>query len=563
MPRSHPTLDQRRSNSAFSDSRSGPSDGVRNDKHSRSAYANAAKRLWQLSDDWEVNLLMNVFGPDLMGSFAAAFDPLAKFRVGGQKVDVARRKRVLGTRSHEMGINSSTHEKEYRNFVINPDISTTIVGEYLYGENTTDTSYDWPVDISTRETFMEDSTDALRLDECRYSEMRSCVPGTMTWLPLPSPSTVYTVNYKETRQFVGGLYIRREYRTTFNYVGDGPIVPIVDNFGFKGRIDDLESNMRQWAAQHLEDVLPPCLTSFRKYNAFYQIGELKDLPMMIDKTFESLYFLRGLTSNPKAVAQRLDKTLSNAYLNKEFGWDSLIQALDQLKKAPKKIAKRMNYMLERNSKITTSRFTQKYSKEDPALMGWLSPGYNALAPQYCKYYFADDSYEFDPKGEIRCAINGIIDLPRLAVPKFSDSTFRDMLGLNPRITDLYNLFPWTWLGDWFSGVSKYLNLIETVALDETLVNVGFITAILDSSIHIKGKLRLWQNYDVTYNRFNHIISENMSDPIDIEYDTAGTMKYRTRFSIDELPGVKSVLDKQGLLSEKQKTILGALFTKFT
>jgi len=560
MPQSHPTLDQQRSNAAFSDSRSGPPVGVHDRKHLRGAYTNAAKRLWQLSDDWEVNLLMNVFGPERMGSIAAAFDPTARFRFGGQQVDTVRRKRVRATYSYELGVTAVDTVLVYTNYVIEPDFSVTIVPEYLVNTHIEDISEEYPQSVRNRTVSIEDSTDNLRAKGCLYSEMRETIPHSMVGLT-PPPDTYNTV-YKITVQEGDGRYTRTHHNVQFTYHGNGPIAPIVGNFGSEGDAESLEFNVRQWAAQHLEDVLPPCLSSYRTYNAFYQLGELTDLPMMISKTFESLDFLRNLSKSPKAASSRLDKTFSNAYLNEKFGYESMKQAIESLLKQPEKMAKRFNYLLKRNSKISSQRFTQKY--KTPESMGsWLAPSVSYLVPVWTRYDLVDPVYDYKPSGELRCVVNGVVNFPPLAVPKFSDSTYRDMLGLYPRIVDLYNLIPWTWLGDWFSGVSKYLNLVEEVALDENLINVGFMTALYHCDIAVKGKIRIWQDYSITLNEFGDTISEVKSDPIDFEYDTSGSFDYRSRFSIDELPSVKSVLDKQGLLSEGQKLTLGALLTKFT
>jgi len=560
MPQSHPTLDQQRTNAAFSGSRSGPPVGAREGKHLRGAYTNAAKKLWSLSDDWEVNLLMNIFGPERMGSIAAAFDPLAKFRVGGQQVDIVRRRRIRGTHSVYGGFTAIVNTEIYANYVINPDNSTTIVAEYQ-------AAVQGPEDISeeisgangTRTTFSEDSTDRLRAKGCRYSEYRASEPHEMNWTA--PPTSTFTTIKDETHEQLGGRYVRYVITTVFSYYGDAPVVLFVDNVGNDGRMEFQENYVREWCASHLEDVLPPCLSSFRLFNAFYQIGELKDLPMMIRKTFATADFLRGLTRNSKTGLQRVDKVSADTYLNNEFGYESIEQTFKSLAKLPEKVSKRFNYLLEKNSKVTSQRFKKAY--KGPSQLSQLAPWWSYRVPVQTYYDVIDEIYDFDPEGEIRCVVNGIVDFPRLAVPKFSDSTYRDMIGLNPRLVDLYNLVPWTWLGDWFSGVSKYLNLVETVALDETLVNVGFITALVSSKFRIRGKVRIWQNYQARYNRFGHLISETKLDPVDIPYDTSGSMKYRTRFSIDELPSVKSVLDKQGLLSEEQKLTLGALLTKFT
>lgn len=559
MARSYPTLEQRRSNAAFSASRSGAPVGVKNLDQIKSGYVNAAKKLWQLSDDWEVNLLMNVFGPELMGSIAVAFDPSVKFQVGGQKVDVARRRRTRESGSYVAGGDAGGTFRIYRNYVLDGD-DFEIVPEFLAEEGVYEDNFRLPKSMTSHTTFFEDSTDSLRSKGTDYNEMESCKVSGLDWDP--APEDTYTIRTNATRYDpdLDGAYERVETIVTFKYDKNSPVVPIVRGFGFDAALEDLHENVKQFAADHLTDYLPQCLSSGRVFNAFYQIGELKDLPLMIRKTLETQRFLRNLVKDPATALQKLDKALGDAYLNKEFGYDSLVSVVKSLLVLPEKVAKRFNYLLRKNSKRTSQRFTRTYNNVSE--LGSLWPSWTYLLPSGVDYEILEETAKFVPDVEVRCVVNSTINFPELAVPKFSDSNFRDMIGLSPRVVDIYNLVPWTWLGDWFTGVSKYLDLVETLVLDKDLINVGFVTVLFKSNIALKGTFRI-RDRDVVFDKFGNIVSEVLGDPIDISYRTAGAMDYRTRFSIDDLFGVKSVSDKQGLLTESQKAIIGSLSTKFT
>lgn len=556
---SYPTLEQRRSNAAFASSRSGAPVGVKNLDQIKSGYVNAAKKLWQLSDDWEVNLLMNVFGPELMGSFAVAFDPSVKFQVGGQKVDVARRRRTRETGSYSAGGNAGGSFKIYRNYdFIDGDF--TIVPEFLFDVGTYEDNFHLPSSLTTHTTFFEDSTDSLRSKGTDYNEMESCKVSGLGWDP--PPLDTYTITDTTTRydEDHPTAYERVEIIVTFTWDPNSPIAPIVRNFGFDGALYELHESVKQFAADRLEDYLPQCLSTKRLFNSFYQLGELKDLPLMIRKTLETQRFILGLLKDPKTALLTLDKALANAHLNYLFGYKSLEQAVKSLLVLPEKVSKRFNYLLRKNSKRTSQRFSLTY--DDVNVLGSLWPSWTYLLPSGVHYEILEETAKFTPKLELRCVVNSTINFPELAVPKFSDSNFRDMIGLNPRVVDIYNLVPWTWLGDWFVGVSKYLNLVEAILLDKDLINVGFVTCLFNSNIALKGKLRI-RDRNRVFDSSGHLVSEVLGDPIDISYRTAGSMDYRTRFSVDDLFGVKSVDDKQGLLTESQKAILGSLSTKFT
>jgi hypothetical protein len=559
MARSYPTLEQRRSNAAFSASRSGAPVGVKNLDQIKSGYVNAAKKLWQLSDDWEVNLLMNVFGPELMGSIACAFDPSVKFQVGGQKVDVARRRRTRETGSYVAGGDAGGTFKIYRNYVIDGE-DLTIVPEFLFENGIYEDNFRLPQSMTSHTTFFEDSTDSLRSKGTDFNEMESCKVSGLAWDP--APQDTYTIRTNTTRYDpdFDGAYERVEEIVVFKYDKNSPVVPIVRGFGFDAALEDLHEQVKQFAADHLPDYLPQCLSSGRTFNAFYQLGELKDLPLMIRKTLDTQRYLLSLLKDPKTALRTLDKALADAHLNYLFGYKSIEQTIKSLLVLPEKVAKRFNYLLRKNSKRTSQRFTRTY--DNVSELGSLWPSWTYLLPSGVHYEIVEETAKFVPNVEVRCVVNSTINFPQLAVPKFSDSNFRDMIGLNPRVVDIYNLVPWTWLGDWFTGVSKYLDLVETILLDKDLINVGFVTVLFKSDIALKGTFRI-RDRDVVFDKFGHKISEVLGDPIDISYRTAGSMDYRTRFSIDDLFGVKSVSDKQGLLTESQKAILGSLSTKFT
>jgi hypothetical protein len=521
---------------------------------------NAAKKLWQLSDDWEVNLLMNVFGPEKMGSFALAFDPAARFEAGGQLIDVVRRRRTRESGSYRAGQTAVIKHKFYANYIQDDDGVYTLVAEYLVDEGEEVVDDYLSTAKTSHTTFFEDSSDKLRSKGSQFNEMEYCKVRDLNWIEAPKDTFILKNYSKRYLQDFPAGYDRLCYDVEFSYPEGGPVVAIVDNFGFDDGLEYLHANVKQFCADHLEDYLPQCLSNARKFNAFYQLGELKDLPMMIKKTIESQRYLLQLLKDPATTLIKLDKALGNAYLNYKFGWQSFQQSLESLLRTPERAAKRFNYLLRKNSKRVSQRFTKTYNKVEE--LAQLSPSFAYLVPSTVYYEIVDEKIDFRPNVEVRCVVNTTINFPPLAVPKFSDSKYRDLLGLNPRVVDIYNLIPWTWLGDWFTGISKYLALCEAVLLDDDLINVGFVTCSLTSNVVAEGTLRM-RDRDIVIDSSGNVTSLTLGDPVDIPYRTVGSMDYRTRFSVDDLFGAKSVLDKQSLLDETQKSILGALLTKFT
>lgn len=555
MPQSTTTLDYSRSRLAYESSRSHL---VSAGRKGGNPYVNAAKRLWRLSDDWEVNLLMNVFGPDRLGAYASALDIDKGFHHGHQLIDVARRRRERDRRFFEHGFSASTRSVTFHNYELVP--VPHIVGEFIFEDVTEEESFGLDGTWST--TFFEDSTNRLRQSGMAYSEMEACKTSNDDWV---SPSTDPYVHKYTTYQPLlvpFGAYERTEVTVTWTYPKNSTIIAPANNWGTDLGVSSLADTVKQFATDRLPDVLPQCLTNRRTFNAFYQIGELKDLPMMIEKTISMYNYLRSLAKGKLSNLLHFDKQLGDAYLNKEFGYDSVEQAITSLMKQPEKIAKRFNYLLKRNSKITSQRFTLDYN--DPSLMESLNPSWTMALPVNLEFVEdLDSERKFTPKATIRCVVNSTINIPPLAVPKFSDSTFRNMLGLDPWITDLYNLIPWTWLVGWFTDVGKYLNMFEALARDNDLINYGFITVIYDAEIAWSGKVRI-TGYDTIYDVNQNIVSQTENGTaIVIPYSFQSKVEYRKRFPIDDLFGVKSVDDKQNLLTDFQKSILGSLLTKFT
>lgn len=281
---------------------------------------------------------------------------------------------------------------------------------------------------------------------------------------------------------------------------------------------------------------------------------------MVRKTRQFYDYLRNLAKHPLDSLRVVDKRLGDAYLNKEFGYDSLVDAAADTLKFPTKIAKRLNYLLERNGKRTTQRYKRTF--KNPFIMGYFYPAFTYLIPSSVNYEILEEEQTLVPTCETRTVVNTVVNFPKVAVPKFSDPTYRKLIGLKPTVTDIYNLYPFSWLYDWIGGAGDYLNLVETIIKDDDLINFGMITAIVNCDWTIKGKLGVRDSY-VEINHDGDVILETLGDIQEIPYNFKSHIRYRTRFDIASLESVKSVDGRNGNLSDSQISIIGALLTKFT
>jgi len=331
-------------------------------------------------------------------------------------------------------------------------------------------------------------------------------------------------------------------------------------------------------ATHLDQMIARCLPARRSYNAFYQIGELKDLPQTLRgsltawKDVQSLMgskaFVKALKSPKFWTRQNIlayrdalarcsvyldpDKELGSAYLTYKFGWESMYQAVDQLVRAPSKATKDINYLLGKNGQNVTLSTIVRLPDSD-----W--PSHPAITPYIAQPMLPDpdDTYNESStrSSSIRCCVNSGVHMPALDVPILRGLLYTHKLGLIPLPSDILNLIPWTWLIDWFQGLSDYVRLAEEVQLDRSIINWGMATYRSDLSATASiGAFML----------YNKMFVHNASGSVhNVEVAKAtlrgeGTFKasYKLRVGIQNLAQVK--LSSGYRLSDTQKIILAAL-----
>jgi hypothetical protein len=134
------------------------------------------------------------------------------------------------------------------------------------------------------------------------------------------------------------------------------------------------------------------------------------------------------------------------------------------------------------------------------------------------------------------------------------------LGLQLRVIDIYNLIPFTWLFDWFTGLGAYINMIESVNDDRFLINFGFMTVKLQPKYEHAGVFNV---ADISTVITADDSVETISNVRPIKFYSRNSFSHTKRWSINDLDGSKTVDNKNGNLSDSQLSILGALIAKFT
>jgi hypothetical protein len=271
--------------------------------------------------------------------------------------------------------------------------------------------------------------------------------------------------------------------------------------------------------------------------------ELRDLKETVSGSLSTI--ISALGKNFKLA------DLGSAFLNKKFGWDNLLDDIDTLLFSPEKVANKVNYLISRQWKDTTFR-TSKYF-----LVGLDNPpafAYNALDSEY--------SNSTSAKGlktiKLSVMVNCNVRFPELLVPKpnldYAAFQLRDRIGGRTlTLGDLYRLIPWTWLGDWFDNVSQYLDCIETVNADDSIINYAF------ASYHSEITSITEYNADVTCTRLDTIdgVQVDSSFKQHINHSSLLLCTYRKRKDLATADRVRPSWDLTRF-SGSQLSILAAL-----
>lgn len=335
--------------------------------------------------------------------------------------------------------------------------------------------------------------------------------------------------------------------------------------------------------KYLGEMLPKCLPSRRSFNLYYQMTELKDLPATlrsslklwsdIEHQLNKVGFIRALSDvkfwTPSRVRQlspsmgrvgvhwNADTKAADAYLTFKFGWQSMYQAAMQLLDTPTRATKDVNFLLSKQGQDVTLT-TQKRFQLPPS--AYPKPSFYGYTDWQAINADGPVDHTVTRSIILKLVVNSGINLPRLDTPKLRTLLISEKLGAVPTPKDLYDIVPWTWMIDWFVGLGDYVNMVGMINSDRQLINYGFMTYKSLTSVTSLLKMNVDQRAD------------GSSSPPNTNWTTGWTESklqqtcrlvndYEIRRSISNLGSTKTY-SGSGPLSSDQKTILGALFSKF-
>lgn len=297
---------------------------------------------------------------------------------------------------------------------------------------------------------------------------------------------------------------------------------------------------------------------FRNYSLFRNVVELRDLPRSISQLAETARHLREFETlfrnapleKLREIATRggeLLKDVPKEYVSYCFGWRQLYSDIKGLLVKPEHISKQINLLIKRSGKPTTYRTTRKLTGGAEGVPG---------------FTYENNGYEYEVKLrtslvreiQLDMVVNTSFEFPITNDVKFKSDMFYSKLGAVPRATDIYNLVPWSWLVDWFTGLGNYIEIIDEVNHDPSLVNWGFLTG--------KSAVKVVSNYASKTDSYSQKYGDvNSFSTIVESHNHSSVLEINLQFRRDvrNLMSVNTTSDVSSL-STYQKSILGSLLS---
>jgi len=245
------------------------------------------------------------------------------------------------------------------------------------------------------------------------------------------------------------------------------------------------------------------------------------------------------------------KDIPNEYLSFHFGWKQTYKDIVDLLSQPEKLSKKFIFLNKRNGKATTFRVKRNLSSALADVSGFT---YDVSPYEYSASTVSSLSRE----SELRLVVNAIYEFPDINTPQFRLSQFRRLTGVEPRFTDVYNLIPWTWLVDWFTGFGNYVELIDQMHHDSSLVNWGLITCKTTGKITTNFKSKS----DMASYLYTNPGSSDNSSVVQNNHTSVFDYVCQTRSDVATILDV-NVTSVPNSLSAYQSSILGALLAQST
>lgn len=548
--------------------------------HRLDIYRQAARDVAARNSGLE-RYVINLFGPDLMGSIALAFDPYKQFQneiqttahlTDGPKIVRTRSPRTspLYNRtelySTTVGVAGYHHDPNggLFDYIWEPFTYTTTTGTRNRGDqpplfglirDTTRSTRPMKQDKGEFELFIPKmssrnrSRSYLKTDEYRY---------------LSFPNSQGQRSHSKT-------WIRSEVR--------GPEFAVT-NANVQALLPGIRNRALSVMTKEVYGMLDRVQPRHRTYSLFYQIAELRELPITIKGTlkiwqdferivgtnyFRSLLQSRHLWRDPQLMIRyaehlghstgfnynalrNIDENAASAFLTFKFGWESMYRGVIDLLPSVNRATKDVNALINQIGRTHSRRTKKTWSEPNASIPPFF--GFTPLRTEII------GSTSIQSEGtrdcELRLMVNTAIWFPHLDVPTLRRELVIEKLGIYPTPSDIYNLIPWTWLVDWFGGLGDYISLMDSIANDQMIINYGFITykEVSRATMKVAGEFQTVVKTNVDF------IEQESVTTTPMVHEGEFTYKYQLRRSIPSLTNVRQYWGTN--LNPNQTAILGAL-----
>jgi hypothetical protein len=484
-------------------------------------------------------LAYRIFGPSLIGTLALALDPIEDYRFPIDKPTPANRtRRGASVRSRGCGMYTTTWTDTVQTV---PDLTTLYQFDRLIKETPGTPS----VSFSGRPT--QEFIPAISHDTTKRSRGVNSEGGEFDSFRFifPQEETAYTLSGLTQRQWTGGSPQDFDFTTgMFKIARSGGNFRILAS-----ECEAFKTSETAFAESEMTKRYMSLLTKAdplrKEFDVAYNLYELRELPRMLLTTVE--WYKRMWDA----------KESSSQFLNYEFGWKQTVAQIKNMLALPQRIAKRVNYLISRQGKLTTFRAKEKFSS---------APTFSTIPKLYFDFHFWEGAQQLGTLSakreyELRVAVNLLVNFPKLEVPILRGSLVNKLLGYGDDFpvtpSTVYNMVPWTWLVDWFTGMGDYITMMDEIALDRKLVNWAYITYQCDGVVSNTARCTFSQRYLEMQNGVTLADKWN-------EYPLVFPGKLRWRHTVRKdlatLGGLKTTSDLSSLAG-RQLAIISALLAQ--
>lgn len=500
-------------------------------------------------------LILNYMPRSVIRSLAFAIDPYSQFRTSSGRITPANR----------------TVTREFRNVFDrqvwsrkNFNSYTASTKNYQNIPGREGPTRSWSTSSSTSGSYSAPILKMSRSDTTRRTRIIGSTQGELEFLrptyAVP-PNVVRRVNtqYRHLPIIGNGSFpeINDSTETVITEVNPGASLS-------SANVDSLRSIEKNYATELIQKHSLPMYAAlspqFRNFSFFRELVELRDLPRSILQLKDTLQHLATVYKSVQDSRVRdlvfslgtSARDIPKEYVGYHFGWKQVYKALMDLLSKPDLAAKQISLLIRRSGKATTYRSRRIItSVSDTGIPGF------AVADIHPSQSFSILKHRIERTTEIRLVVNSTYDFPVVNRVKFAETKFLDKLGVFPRPTDLYNLVPWSWLLDWFTGLGDYVNVIDEINRDKSLINWGMISVVSRGKLITNATAIVTSSRTVQTSYSGTGTTTTLKTPHN--YEARCEYVYHLRRDLGGIPGLRKTSDIDSL-STYQKSILGALLT---